>query len=193
MSEDEFVARVVALRQGRPDAVEWMFQTFKDDVERCFRRRPPEDRADLVQDVFLTALTRLHSFQGEREAVLRAWLRSIAFHRWHHRWEADLVRQRHAGMPLELLLDVNPRHRALADQASDPSLGLVQRETVARVLSHLTPGQAEVVRAHVLEGKSTEQIARDWGVPKERVRGLYKRGMAKLRRCSDARELRGAA
>lgn len=96
-------------------------------------------------------------------------------------------------MPLELLLDVNPRHRALADQASDPSLGLVQRETVARVLSHLTPGQAEVVRAHVLEGKSTEQIARDWGVPKERVRGLYKRGMAKLRRCSDARELRGAA
>jgi RNA polymerase sigma factor (sigma-70 family) len=193
VGEDDFGERVGALRRGEPEAVEWMFRTFKDDVERCFRRRPPEDRADLVQDVFVTAMVRLHSFQGEREAVLRAWLRSIAFHRWHHRWEADRVRQRHAGMPLEMLMDVNPRHRALADQSADPCLGLVERETVGRFLGHLTPGQAEVVRAHILEGKTTDQIARDWGVPRERVRGLYKRGIARLRRCTDPRELRGAA
>ena len=193
MSEDEFGDRVSALRRGEPEAVEWMFRTFKDDVERCFRRRPPEDRADLVQDVFVTAIVRLHSFQGDRESVLRAWLRSIAFHRWHHRWEADRVRQRHAGMPLEMLMDVNPRHRALADQGTDPCLGLVERETVKRVLDHLTPDQAEAVRAHVLDGKTTDQIAREWGVPKERVRALYKRGVARLRRCGAASELRGAA
>ncbi len=193
MSEDEFGDRVSALRRGEPEAVEWMFRTFKDDVERCFRRRPPEDRADLVQDVFVTAIVRLHSFQGDRESVLRAWLRSIAFHRWHHRWEADRVRQRHAGMPLEMLMDVNPRHRALADQGTDPCLELVERETVKRVLDHLTPDQAEAVRAHVLDGKTTDQIAREWGVPKERVRALYKRGVARLRRCGAASELRGAA
>ncbi len=193
MSEDDFAARLKGLREGAPDAVEWMFSNFKDDVERCFRRRPAEDRADLVQDVFVTAITRLHSFQGEREVVLRAWLRSIAFHRWHHRWEADRVRQRHAGVPLEVLMEVNPSHRSLADRDSDPALRLLEREVVGTFLGRLTPGQAEVVRAHVLEGKSTEQIALDWGVPKERVRGLYKRGMARLRRCSDARELRGAA
>jgi DNA-directed RNA polymerase specialized sigma24 family protein len=97
MDEGEFATWIDPLRAGRPDAVAWMFVNFRGDVERCFGRRPPEDRADLVQDVFAVAITRLHTFEGDREATLRAWLRSIAFHRWHHRWEADQVRARQIG------------------------------------------------------------------------------------------------
>lgn len=193
VNDADFEARISSLRRADPEAVAWMFETFRDDVERCFRRRPPEDRADMVQDVFVTAMTRLHSFQGQTEAVLRAWLRSIAFHRWHHRWEADQVRQRHAGMALELMLDVNPSHRAFADPTADPLLQVVERDVVGGLLRRLTPGQAEVVRAHVLEGRTTQEIAADWGVPKERVRGLYKRGMARLRSAGAGQELRGAA
>jgi len=193
VSEEAFADRMAALRQGDSDAVAWMFSTFRDDVERCFRRRPAEDRADLVQDVFVTAMLRLHSFRGDREVVLRAWLRTIAFHRWHHRWEADQVRRRYAGMAFETLLEVNPNHSALADQSADPLGEVVAREVVVSLLGRLTPGQAEVMRAHVLEGKSTQQIAADWGVPRERVRGLYKRGVAKLRMSEEARMLLGAA
>ena len=58
---------------------------------------------------------------------------------------------------------------------------LIERDVVGGLLGCLTPGQAKAVRAHVIEGKSTQQIAADWGVPRERVRGLYKRGMPRLR------------
>ncbi len=180
--EEDFGARVAALRRGDQDAIAWMFTAFAGDVERCFRRRPPEDRRDLVQDVFVTAIVRIHTFQGDREAALRAWLRSIAFHRWHHRWEADLVRQRYQGPALEQLLELNPSHSAFRDPATDPAAEVASREAVITLLGQLTPRQAEVVRAHVLEGRSTQDIADSWGVPRERVRGLYKRGMARLRR-----------
>ena len=180
--EEDFSARIAALRRGDQDAIAWMFTAYASDVERCFRRRPPEDRRDLVQDVFVTAIVRIHTFQGDREVALRAWLRSIAFHRWHHRWEADLVRQRYRGPALEQLLELNPSHSAFRDPATDPAAEVASRDEVCTLLGQLTPRQAEVVRAHVLEGRSTQDIADSWGVPRERVRGLYKRGIARLRR-----------
>ncbi len=189
MLEEDFAVHLDGLRHAEPEAISWMFTAFRDDVERCFRQRPPEDRADLVQDVFVTAITRLHTFQGDRAAVLRAWLKSIAFHRWHHRWEADLVRQRHAGVALEVLLELHPSHPAFSDERADPALTAIDRDVVGGLLGCLTPGQAKAVRAHVIEGKSTQQIAADWGVPRERVRGLYKRGMTRLRGSALTRSL----
>lgn len=190
---DEFGARLTAIRAGDPDALDWVFIHFHDDVERCFRRRPPDERADLVQDVFVTALVRLPTFRGDREVVFRAWLRSIAFHRWHHQWEAEQVRRRHQGAPLEVLLDLNPNHSAFRDGSPDPCARAMGLETVRDLLGHLTQRQAEVVRAHVLEGLSTQDIADRWGVPRERVRGLYKRGIARLRRLQASSEAARAA
>jgi len=193
LEETEFAKWISPLREGAPDAVAWMFDTFKGDVERCFGRRPPEDRADLVQDVFAVAITRLHTFQGDREASLRAWLRSIAFHRWHHRWEADQVRARHGGPSLEVLLETHPSHDAFRDRGTDPAGTVCQTETVRWVLGRLTPGQARVVHAHLIEGRTTREIAANWGVPRERVRGLYKRAISKLRTVECADWLREAA
>lgn len=193
MEEAEFAMQINPLRAGEPAAVSWMFDKFKGDVERCFGHRPPEDRADLVQEVFAVAITRLHTFEGAREASLRAWLRSIAFHRWHHRWEAELVRARHAGPRLEVLLDTQPSHEALRDDGNDPAGLVCQTETVRWVLAQLTPGQARVVYAHLIEGLTTREIAASWGVPRERVRGLYKRAISKLRTVECADRLREAA
>ncbi len=181
MDESEFAMWVSPLRAGQPEAVAWMFGQFRGDVERCFGRRPAEDRADLVQDVFAVAITRLHTFRGDREASLRAWLRSIAFHRWHHRWEADQVRARHAGPSLEVLLETHPSHSVFRDGDTDPAGTVCQTETVRWALGRLTPGQARVVHAHLIEGRTTREIAATWGVPRERVRGLYKRAISKLR------------
>ncbi len=193
VEESEFGIWIKPLRAGEPEAVAWMFTTFRGDVERCFGHRPPEDRADMVQDVFAVAITRLHTFQGDREASLRAWLRSIAFHRWHHRWEADQVRARHAGPSLEVLLETHPSHHAFRDGGIDPAEKVCQADTVQWVLSRLTPGQARVVHAHLIEGRTTREIAANWGVPRERVRGLYKRAISKLRTGECAAWLREAA
>jgi len=193
VEESEFARWVSPLRQGEPAAVSWMFDKFKADVERCFGHRPPEDRADLVQDVFAVAITRLHTFQGEQEASLRAWLRSIAFHRWHHRWEADQVRARYAGPSVEVLLEMHPSHDAFRDRGPDPASAVCRAEAVGWILSRLTPGQARVVHAHLIEGRTTQEIAATWGVPRERVRGLYKRAISKLRTIDCAEWLREAA
>lgn len=193
MEETDFATWIDSLRAGEPEAVAWMFNTFRSDVERCFGRRPPEDRADLVQDVFAVAIARLHTFEGNRAASLRAWLRSIAFHRWHHRWEADQVRARHAGPSLEVLLEAHPSHDAFRDGVTDPAASVCQAEALRAALSRLTPGQARVVHAHVIEGRTTREIAASWGVPRERVRGLYKRAIAKLRTADCAQGLREAA
>lgn len=193
MDQAECDRWIPRLRAGDADAMAWMFSAFKGDVERCFGRRPPEDRADLVQDVFAIAMTRVHTFEGDREGSLRAWLRSIAFHRWHHRWEADQVRARHAGPSLEVLLDTHPGHGALQDRGTDPALAVCQAETVDWLLARLTPGQARVVHAHLIEGRTTREIALNWGVPRERVRGLYKRAIVKLRSAECAERLRDAA
>ncbi len=190
MSDADFAIRVEDLREGRAEALTWMFSTFRGDVERCFWRRSPEEREDLVQDVFATALVRIGTFQGEREASLRAWLRSIAFHRWHHRWEADEVRARYAGPSLEALLEQNPSHESLGDASADPAASVCEAESIQLMLSRLTPGQARVVRAHLIEGRTTREIANAWGVPRERVRGLYKRAICRLR--SDGRDLLSA-
>ncbi len=184
-----FEERARALRAGDPDAIAWMFTTFRNDVARCFLRRSPEDQADLVQDVFAIALIRLPTFRGDREAVLRAWLRSIAFHQWHHRWEAERVRARHAGPGLETLMELCPNHPALAAAGPGPERIVAERDLISSLLARLTPGQAWVVRAHLMEGRTTTEIAEAAGVDRERIRGLYKRAIAKLRTDHRARYL----
>jgi len=188
-----FAERVERLRARDPESIAWMFATFRADVARCFGQRPPEDQADLVQDVFATAIVRLPSFAGDQEIVLRAWLRRIAFHRWHHRWAADCVRARHAGPGLEALLALHPNHPALVAGTAPPDVLVVERRLVATLLERLTPRQAQVVRAHLLEGCTTAEIARRSGMTSEGVRGLYKRGLARLRRDDTARQLLDAA
>jgi RNA polymerase sigma factor (sigma-70 family) len=96
-------------------------------------------------------------------------------------------------MALDVLLEVNPSHAALSDERADPCLRVVENDVIGGVLGHLTPGQARVVRARVIEGRSTQEIAADWGVSRERVRGLYKRGMARLRGSASSRALLEAA
>ena len=192
MDDGEFATWIDPLRAGRPDAVAWMFANFRGDVSAAsdadLRRT-----GERVQDVFAVAITRLHPFEGDREATLRAWLRSIAFHRWHHRWEADQVRARRSGPALEVLLETHPGHNAFRDLGTDPSSAVCQAEMVRALLCLLTPGQARVVQAHLVEGRTTREIASDWGVPRERVRGLYKRAICKLRRSDCGDWLREAA
>ncbi len=188
-----FAERVVRLRARDPESIAWMFATFRSDVARCFGQRPPQDQADLVQDVFTTAIVRLPTFGGDQEVVLRAWLRRIAFHRWHHRWEADRVRARHAGPGLEALLAVHPNHPALVAGTRAPDVLVLERRLIEGLLNRLTARQAMVVRAHVLEGRTTAEIARTAGMSAEGVRGLYKRGLARLRSDATARRLLEAA
>jgi RNA polymerase sigma factor (sigma-70 family) len=90
-------------------------------------------------------------------------------------------------------LETHPGHDAFKDPRIDPSGAVCQADIVQALLSRLTSGQARVVHAHLIEGRTTREIAADWGVPRERIRGLYKRAISKLRSAECADWLREAA
>ena len=166
MDDGEFATWIDPLRAGRPDAVAWMFANFRGDVERCFGRRPPEDRADLVQDVFAVAITRLHTFEGDREATLRAWLRSIAFHRWHHRWEAKPEFGRGTPVPLwNLSLGHIPATRISRPWHRPVQCGLSSRDGAGTPMPAHSLGRPESCKPTSLRGAPPREIASDWGVP----------------------------
>jgi RNA polymerase sigma-70 factor (ECF subfamily) len=76
-AEDD-VAIVDALRAGQPDAADRLFITYGEHVQRVLARvlGPDPDLVDLIQDVFVTALSSFRRLKDPR--ALRAWLTTIA-------------------------------------------------------------------------------------------------------------------
>ncbi len=74
-------ALVGALRAERQDAKQALVERFYEDVERILYRvlGPDPEIADLLQEVFIAAISSLHRLQNP--AALRAWLGSIAVHK----------------------------------------------------------------------------------------------------------------
>src|SRR5688572_25328726 len=75
---EEDATIVDALRTGDTDAAERLFLAHGEHVQRVLARvlGPDPDRVDLIQDVFVTALTSFQRLKDPR--ALRPWLTSIA-------------------------------------------------------------------------------------------------------------------
>lgn len=75
---DEDAALVDALRAGDPDAADRLFLAHGEHVQRVLARvlGPDPELVDLIQDVFVTALTSFRRLKDPR--ALRAWLTTIA-------------------------------------------------------------------------------------------------------------------
>jgi RNA polymerase sigma-70 factor, ECF subfamily len=75
------VALVAAIKAGRPEARAALFDRYADDVQRVLYRvlGPDSEVADLVQDVFVAALTSIGQLRDPN--ALRSWLTGIAVHK----------------------------------------------------------------------------------------------------------------
>lgn len=76
-SEDD-AALVAALRAGHHEAADRLFLAYGEHVQRVLARvlGPDPDLGDLIQDVFVTALSSIARLKDPR--ALRGWLTSIA-------------------------------------------------------------------------------------------------------------------
>jgi RNA polymerase sigma-70 factor (ECF subfamily) len=89
-------ALVAALRSGRPEAGQALFDSYGPYVRKILTRvlGPDPDIADLTQDVFLAALESLGKL--DKPGALRGWLAQIAVfharHRIRHRKQWSIVR-----------------------------------------------------------------------------------------------------
>jgi len=140
-------------RAGDQQSIEELFRTHAALVERVLGRLvgPVADLEDLVQTVFLEAISALSRFRGE--ASFKTWLLSIAAHVGQHYLRAGRIR-RH--VPLDLVpeeaLRGEPDHdRQLDDRRLAPELH--------RLLDRVAPKKRIALLLYVVEGHSVEEVA----------------------------------
>lgn len=128
---------------------------------------------DVVQEVFLAAMTRRSQFRGE--AALATWLAAIAVNRCRSH-------QRGLGRRLRLLAGLASRTRELL--APPPEEGLQEREMLAEVrkaVRELPARAREVVVLRYLEGFSPEQTAEALGLSRGAVEVRLHRARRRLK------------
>ncbi|HZS35360.1 MAG TPA: RNA polymerase sigma factor [Polyangia bacterium] len=167
-------------RAGDREAIEELFRTHARLVERVLGRLvgPVVDLEDLVQTVFLEAISALARFRGE--ASFKTWLLSIAAHVGQHYLRAGRVR-RH--VPLDLVpeeaLGGDPTHdRLLDEQRLAPELHAL--------LDRIKPKKRIALLLYVIEGHSIEEVAVLMGASQTATRSRVFFARRELRKLLDS-------
>ena len=136
-----------------------------------------EDAADLTQDTFLRAYSRLHTYQFGRSFL--AWIRRIATNLC-----IDHIRQRGAPeVSLEEQLESGVQHPA-RDRSDRPAERVEMAEDSRRVLAavqRLPERQRAVLVLRHVEGLKLEEIATALRMPLGTVKTLLFRGRQAVR------------
>ncbi len=146
------------------------------------------DPSDIVQQSMLQAYQAWDGFQGNSEAELIAWLRTILARtvahavRDAHAERRDINRERsiHAAIDASSCRLEN----FLADGQSSPSQQAVRREQaviVAEAVEALSDQQREVILLRYWHGKTIAEIAEAMDKTPSAVAGLAHRGLKTLR------------
>ena len=155
---------VIAARRGDAEAFGDLYRRFGRFVHALLLARlPPDDVADLTQDVFAQAWTRLHTLR--EPAAFGPWLAAIA-----RRRAADHLRARHL-------------HVELDDTVSAPetqTAALEAGEALAAI-RHLPEAYREPLLLRLVEGCSGPEIAALTGLTPDSVRVNLHRGFRLLR------------
>jgi RNA polymerase sigma factor (sigma-70 family) len=130
----------------------------------------------VLGEVFLELVRSLDRFDGDEEGF-RAWVFTIA-----HRRVIDA--RRLAGRRPSDPHPVDELERALPDSGAQIDAGLLERASTAEVLAlldRLSDDQREVLVLRLVGGLTTLEVSRITDRSPEAVKGLSKRGLARLR------------
>jgi RNA polymerase sigma-70 factor (ECF subfamily) len=175
---DDDAAIVDALRAGDVDAADRLFLTHGEHVQRVLARvlGPDPDLVDLIQDVFVTALTSFSRLKDPR--ALRPWLTTIAVFTARAR-----IRKRARWSFFRFL-----PHDELPEQAAPSTPAEVSEalRSTYRVLGRM-PAQERIPFAlRVIDGMELTQVAEACGFSLATVKRRLSR--ARQRFCELARE-----
>ncbi len=160
-----WVAWVRAARAGDRTAFASLHGHFKGMVHGIVLSRVKHsDAADLVQDVFITAMQKLATL--EDDAAFGGWLATVA--------------RQHASR----FLRDNPSHEELEDElpvAAPDASGAPDARKVLTALRALPEAYRETLTMRLVEGMTGPEIAEQTGLTAGSVRVNLHRGMALLR------------
>jgi RNA polymerase sigma factor (sigma-70 family) len=130
-------------RLALADTYQRHFELLRDIAERKFHV-PPADALALVNDIFLSMLTRPRDLRDERK-----WLIGAVCHASRGYWRAA---SRFRQLPPDVEELVDP-------VAGETESSIVDRVTIAEALNHLPAKCRETLRLYYSEGYSAAEIA----------------------------------
>lgn len=177
--------------QQDPDAASWqrLVDIYAPLIDRCLARSPLQsaDHEDIIQEVLTIVVQKLPEFERRRTGSFRAWLRVVTANCLRCHWRAEKYGPLATGGSdfLRKLQELEDPHSELA-QAWDAEH---DRHVVQRLLEliepQFEPTTLEAFRRLVMEGESSEQVAKDLGMSVNAVLLAKSRVLRQLRREMD--------
>lgn len=135
----------------------------------------PESAADLAQDTFVVAFSKLGALRPDVPFV--PWLYGVARHHLLPFWRRSRLLRFES---LEVLLDQG--ETILTTRRSDELAAVEERDPIQRTLNHLTPLLRESLLLHALNGLTAQEIADQLGISLAAAEGRIGRAAAAFRR-----------
>jgi RNA polymerase sigma-70 factor (ECF subfamily) len=165
----EDAAQVRSALRGDRRAWTQLYERYAPAVHACILARVPRaDAEDLVQDVFVTALSRLDSLDDQSR--FRAWLLSIARNRRTDYW------RRHKDT------------RELGDELTSKQGAKGDAQRALNAIRTLPDTYQETLIMRLVEGMTGPEIAKSLDMTHGSVRVNLTRGMKLLREALDVKE-----
>ena len=176
------VKLVEKLRSGDSTAMEELYSVYRGRLYSLILEQVGRDEAaaeDLVQEVFLAALSSLHKFRGDSQ--LYTWLRSIAFHKVNdfYRHQARRPRPNQSSSDCDFAELEHIRDSAPATSAQMESEEI--RQSVHQALVDLPHDYQEVLVLKYLKGMPVLAISQIMGRSPKSVEGLLSRARKAMR------------
>jgi RNA polymerase sigma factor (sigma-70 family) len=165
--DSELVTSIVA---GDPEGLAAAYDKYAADLYGYCRTllREPDDAADVVQDTFVIAASKLAGLRDPGR--LRAWLFTVARNECLHR-----LKSRRQAAPLQDALD-------LADESADVGAGAERAETVAlarAAVGGLNDSERDVI-TQLWHGLEVSEVAAVLGVSRNHAHALFSRAREQL-------------
>jgi RNA polymerase sigma-70 factor (ECF subfamily) len=170
---DEPDAKLIArFRSGDDSALTAIFQRYEVPLFQflCGILRDHHQAEDALQETLVRALEHL---DGVDDNHLRGWLFTVAYH------QAMLYKRRQ-----KRFHNVEEQNDGVTDGQPNPSYLAEMRDDAERLrglLEQLPPGQREVIRQRVYEGKRFREIADTLGCPLNTALARMHEGLKRLR------------
>jgi RNA polymerase sigma-70 factor (ECF subfamily) len=185
LSSEEEREIVRAWRKGDSGALRRLVDSSYEPLHRFLWRLTgsKEAAADLTQEVFVRALSRVDSFDGRSR--FSTWLHAIAINLWKD--EGRHVARERAG-----IANSEPNGGTMPD-CQDQALARLQGDEVRRAVERLPEAQRIATLLFYYEGMSYKEIAQVCGVSVGTVGSWIHHGIRGLRRMLDSQGDRAVA
>lgn len=171
---DETDARLIArFRSGDESALNAILGRYEVSLFQFLYGilRHHHQAEDALQETLVRALEHLDGVDGDH---LRGWLFTVAYH------QAMLVKRRQK----KQMASVDDQEGAVSDVGPGPFIQVEKADDARRLrelLEQLPPGQREVIRQRMYEGKRFREIASTLGCPLNTALARMHEGLKKLR------------